>query len=179
MHPYTYLRIYIYTQTHTHTNHTGAHIVPAENRAFFRARPRFLADFIPIPRNKLADDHGGICLPGNLSSSPSPPPPPALRPLICCTTASNRVFFLLSFSSSSGDATPLVRVSNPEARPCRAREKGGVAPVSPLVSRFRPRLPRGCSLLFLAFSSLFRVRGGPCGPRSRTHRATRRICRRV
>lgn len=40
-------------------------IVPAQRTApfFERPAPRFLADFIPIPRNKLADDHGGICLP--------------------------------------------------------------------------------------------------------------------
>lgn len=61
------------THTHTHTMPRPAHIVPAENRAFFRARPRFLADFIPIPRNKLADDHGGICLLSDLSSPSLPP----------------------------------------------------------------------------------------------------------
>lgn len=69
----------VHIPAHTHTQiHTGAHIVPAENRAFFRARPRFLADFIPIPRNKLADDHGGICLPGNLSSPSTRPSSPDL-----------------------------------------------------------------------------------------------------
>jgi len=57
---------------------TGAHVyvhtlVPAEAhcsrrepRLFSNAWPRFLTDFIPIHRNKLADDHGGICLLGDL-----------------------------------------------------------------------------------------------------------------
>lgn len=46
---YIYIYTYIHTHIHIHTNHTGAHIVPAENRAFFRARPRFLARFHSDP----------------------------------------------------------------------------------------------------------------------------------
>lgn len=96
----------VHTHTHTNMYSRPAHIVPAENRAFFRARPRFLADFIPIPRNKLADDHGGICLPGDLSS-------PSIRPSspdLLHHREQSRLFFILSASFIGRDATSLVRV---------------------------------------------------------------------
>lgn len=56
-------------RAHIHPRPAPRALFPAEDRAFFRARPRFLADFIPIPRNKLASDHGGICLLDDLSLS--------------------------------------------------------------------------------------------------------------
>lgn len=59
------------TGAHAHIR-AEAHCSRREPRLFSNARPRFLADFIPIPRNKLADDHGGICLLGIYSLPRSP-----------------------------------------------------------------------------------------------------------
>lgn len=53
---------------YTYRIRAEAHCSRRKPRLFSNAWPRFLADFIPIPRNKLADDHGGICLLGDLSS---------------------------------------------------------------------------------------------------------------
>lgn len=119
-----------------------------EPRLFSNARLRFFADFIPIPRNKLAGDHGGICLPGNLSSY-------SLSFshfffflffsfLICCFAMRTMALF----SSCFGRYTQSVS-KTPKTRVLAAREKAGVALFS---SRFRLRLLRS-TLLLVAFSS--------------------------
>lgn len=76
---------------HTYTRRTrrGA-LFPRRTTPFFeRARPRFLADFIPIPRNKLADDHGGICLLGDLFFPLLSP----FAPDLCCSLDARTIFF--------------------------------------------------------------------------------------
>jgi len=105
------------------TSNTNAHmygprrIVPAGNRAFFRAR--FLADFIPIPRNKLAGDHGGICLPDDLFS------PALFLPfiLLICYSAMKEMVFFSPFRKVRGSCVP---ASLRRERVLAAREKGGV-----------------------------------------------------
>lgn len=70
--------------------HTDALFSRREPRLFSNARPRFLADFIPIPRNKLAGDHGGICLLDDLYFVPFSGPCSLIfslsRFLICCSS---------------------------------------------------------------------------------------------
>lgn len=105
------------------TSNTNAHmygprrIVPAGNRAFFRAR--FLADFIPIPRNKLAGDHGGICLPDDLFS------PALFLPfiLLICYSAMKEMVFFSPFRKVRASCVP---ASLRRERVLAAREKGGV-----------------------------------------------------
>lgn len=74
------------TGAHAHIR-AEAHCSRREPRLFSNAWPRFLADFIPIPRNKLADDHGGICLLGIYSLPHSP------LLLICCSYSTRTIFF--------------------------------------------------------------------------------------
>lgn len=84
-----------YVHTYTRRTRRGA-LFPRRTAPFFeRARPRFLADFIPIPRNKLADDHGGICLLGDLFS-----PLLSLLLLLICVALCRKDDLFLSFSQS-------------------------------------------------------------------------------
>lgn len=140
-------RTHRHMHIHTHTQHTsatGAHCSRGEPR-LFSCRPRFLADFIPIPRNKLADDHGGICLLDDLSSFPR-----SLLPDLLHHREQTRLFLRL-FVFLGRRNTPRALLT--PRRVLAAREKGGVAPF--LSSRFRPRLPWVPLFLLFTFSSLF------------------------